>query len=32
MVDAERTPYDFDREQDFVREKGNQSIGACMPF
>ena len=32
MVDAQRTPFDFDREQDFVRERGNQSIDACLPF
>ena len=30
MVDAQKTPFDFDREQDFVRERGNQSISACL--
>ena len=32
MVDAQRAPFGFDREQDFVRERGNQFIGACLPF
>ena len=26
------TPCGFHREQDFMREKGNQSTSACLPF
>ena len=32
MVDAQWRLLVFDREQDFVRERGNQSTGACLPF
>ena len=27
-----KAPCGFHREQDFMRERGNQSTGACLPF
>ena len=32
MVDVQGLLLVLDKEQDFVRERGNQSIGACLPF